>query len=301
VDGVAEAERAKTKQNAAELTKLRRLVEMARKGDITQIVVRLTPSLAQALLATDVLNRRPDMNNVFVLARDMSGGHWRVSHQGLGLGPKLELGDGQHRCLAVIKSGVTVAMTVTVYHAQQDFDEARKTWDVGRKRTKAHVLELGGYVPAGQGKRIAAILESVTHIDKRWPYHPTNDEMVEMYKALATSLGAVTRLPPKEFLAPVCAAFLIAHLKSPSQIDDCIRLVSSKVGYAENSAAHCIVLRLPDLQKAKGQGARPSLMRDTLSLLYKHVKGQSGVTSVKNNEAAYKFFLGDNMRESQGR
>jgi hypothetical protein len=215
----------------------------------------------------------------------------------------MELGDGAHRCLAIVKSGVTATMLVTRYHDRDDYEAARRTWDSGRRRSKANVLELSGLVPKGQGRHTAALLEAVTYVDGRYPSHPTNDDLVAIFNECRAAVEAVAKLSRSEFMAPTRAAFLIAHRKAPKEIEQCIRFVADKVGYQEGSAAHALVLKIPDLQKTKVRRDRDrtGLMKDVLSLLYKHVKGEPGVTVIKQNNTAYAFFLGSHFRETNGR
>jgi hypothetical protein len=292
-------------QLGAEVERLRRaLAEAAVPGTrITTIQWPVTPALAEALLANNPSNRAPSLDVVTQYARDLTQGNWPVSHQGIALGPEMELGDGAHRCLAIIKSGVTPTLLVTRYHERADYEIARRTWDSGRRRSKANVLELSGLVPKGRGRHTAAVLEAVTYVDGRYPGHPTNDDLVAMYNEFRTSVEAVAKLNPAEFMAPTRAAFVIAHRKAPKEVEECIRLVAEKVGYQEGSAAHSLVLKIPELQKTKARKDRDrtGLMKDVLSLLYKHVRGEPGVTVVKQNSAAYAFFLGSHFRETSGR
>jgi hypothetical protein len=290
-------------QLGAEVERLRRaLAEAAVPGTrITTIQWPVTPALAEALLANNPSNRAPSLDVVTQYARDLTQGNWPVSHQGIALGPELELGDGAHRCLAIVKSGVTATMLVTRYHERADYEIARRTWDSGRRRSKANVLELAGLVPKGQGKYTAALLEAVTYVDGRYPGHPTNDDLVAMYQQFKPSIDAVAKLNPHEFLAPTRAAFVIAHRKAALQIDDAIMFVANKAGVLHGSAAHTLVLKLPELQKTKGRKDRVGLMKDVLSLLYKHVRREPGVTVIKQNAAAYQFFLGEHFRESRRR
>jgi len=267
----------------------------------TTIEWNVTPALAEALLRNNTRNRAPSLKVVTLYARDYARNNWSISHQGLALGPTWELGDGAHRCLAIVKSGVTVRMVVTWYRERRDFEAARRTWDSGRKRTKANVLELSGLVPRGQGKHKAALLQAVSYLDGRYPIHPTNEDMVGMYDVLLDHLDAVAELSPSEFLAPTRAAFLIAHRVAPKEVEACIRLVSTKVGLEHGTPVHALVLKLPELQKTKGHHDRAGLMKDVLTLLYKHVKGEPGVTVIKQHTRAYQFFLGEHFREASGR
>lgn len=271
-------------------------------GKITTVEFKISPALAEALLMNNPRNREVSQIRINGYARDMTSGSWQVSHQGIGLGPNYEVGDGQHRLHAIVKSGVSIVATISWYHEQADFDAACIVWDIGRKRSKANALELSGKVGLGRGKYIAATLEAMTYVDGRFTTHPSNEEIVQMYTHVKTSVDTVcAALSPKEFSAPTRAAFVIAHRKSPAEIEDAMEKVTKKIGYAAGSPLHSMVLLLPQVQRAKAQTDRTGLIKDVLSLLYKHVKNQPGVRVLKNNDDAYRFFLGDNFRETQGR
>jgi hypothetical protein len=288
---------------ADERARLRRvLISAHRSGErTTTLQWPLTPALARALLDQNPSNRAPSAAVVDQYARDLAAGQWSLSHQGIALGPDLELGDGAHRCLAVIKSGVTAPVLLTWYYQPRDFEAARRTWDAGRKRTKANVLEMAALVPKGQGAATTSLLLAVALLDSRYALRPTNDELVAMFGELKDSIAVVAPLSPREFLAPTRAAFVVAHRAAPKETEECVRLVSAKVGYQKGSAAHALVLQLPDLQRRKGAHDRAGLMKDVLTLLHQHVKGESGTAAAKARAAAGKLFLGDHLRKDAAR
>jgi hypothetical protein len=302
-DRAARSEHGTATQLSAEVAKLASALREARRPgtSITTIEWEVTPALAEALLRNNPSNRTPSPDVIGRYAHDLVEGNWAVSHQGVALGPDLEVGDGGHRFLAIVKTGTPALMLVAWYHERPHYESARHTWDEGYKRSKANVLELVGLVPRGQGRCTAALLHAVTYVDGRYPSQPTNHDIVVMYKQDKASVAAVAELRPSEFLAPTRAAFLIAHRKAPKEIEQCIRLVSTKAGIDSGSAAQALVLLLPKLQRTKAQADRVGLMKDVLALLYKHVRQEPAVTVIKQNKAAYRFFLGEHFRERVGR
>jgi hypothetical protein len=73
----------------------------------------VTPDLAARWLKNNFGNRPVSDDTVIAYARDMIAGQWVPTHQGIAFNDKDELIDGQHRLLAVVKSGVSVRMMVT--------------------------------------------------------------------------------------------------------------------------------------------------------------------------------------------
>lgn len=80
---------------------------------ITIQVERISPTLAFAYLKANKNNRNVRERVVDAYAREMLAGNWVLQHQGIAFNENGDLVDGQHRLLAIIKSGCTVDLTVT--------------------------------------------------------------------------------------------------------------------------------------------------------------------------------------------
>jgi hypothetical protein len=75
--------------------------------------VQVTPALATEWLAVNTKNRRVKAETVDGYARDMKAGEWLTTHQGVAFNEADELIDGQHRLLAIQKSGSAVLLLVS--------------------------------------------------------------------------------------------------------------------------------------------------------------------------------------------
>lgn len=73
----------------------------------------ITPELAAAYLNKNSVNRNLKDTSIGRLAADMRDGKWRLTHQGIAFYEDGRLSDGQHRLHAIIRSGVSVMMSVT--------------------------------------------------------------------------------------------------------------------------------------------------------------------------------------------
>lgn len=93
---------------------------------------------AKEILKKNMCNRNISNDTVNLYARDMRAGAWQLTHQGILLGYKGVVIDGQHRLMAIVKSGIGQWMLVT-----RD-DNFKSTIDVpvdvGNKRANAFVL-----------------------------------------------------------------------------------------------------------------------------------------------------------------
>lgn len=106
---------------------------------ITFTLTEITPEVAAEMLLHNEGNRRKSRTDIANLAKDMSDGHFRLTHQAIAFDRSGNLIDGQHRLEAVVKSGVTVWMYVARY---RELTTAKALpVDIGRKRTAAQILQ----------------------------------------------------------------------------------------------------------------------------------------------------------------
>lgn len=100
----------------------------------------ITPDQAERWLMSDTnfSNRGLRQHHVEFLAREMSESRWRTTHQGIAFGTNGRLLDGQHRLAAIVRSGLTIEMMVSV-----DLDpEAFRAMDGGITRANADRIHL---------------------------------------------------------------------------------------------------------------------------------------------------------------
>lgn len=104
-------------------------------------LVEVTPSVATAWLDQNTHNRKVRIAHVDRLARDMAAGRYIYTGDPVRFDKHGVLLDGQHRLMAIEKSGVPQTMLV-MYGLSP---EAQKYIDGGRKRSAADALALLGY------------------------------------------------------------------------------------------------------------------------------------------------------------
>jgi len=114
---------------------------------ITHEIVDLTPDLAAELLAsTPAHQRKITQNHVDRISRAMTTGGWVFNPQPLIIDTNGALTDGQHRCAAVIQSGVTIPVVIV----RGADPEVFALVDTGRTRQASQ------FVPGQYGTTIAA-------------------------------------------------------------------------------------------------------------------------------------------------
>lgn len=125
---------------------------------ITSSMETITPAIAKAMLLRNSPNNRPtSRRNIATLAEAMLRGEWQ-EHSQFVIAWDGTLLDGQHRCLAVVESGVTVRASV-LRGCPLDYME---TIDTGKKRTLGDVLHFRGERNA---RALAAALVIVWRIE----------------------------------------------------------------------------------------------------------------------------------------
>lgn len=104
-------------------------------------VVSVTPAIAGEWLGKNAKNRNVSQAAVDLYATDMFNGDWNFTGEPLKFDTKGNLIDGQHRLLAVLKSGKTTSFLVVrgLAAVAQDF------MDSGKKRSAADMLTLRGH------------------------------------------------------------------------------------------------------------------------------------------------------------
>lgn len=85
-------------------------------------VLMITPEAAAEMLRKNSRNRALMLSHVQSLASQMKAGQFRTTHQGIAFLEDGTLADGQHRLAAIVMSGVTVKMMVTVGLTSKEVD-----------------------------------------------------------------------------------------------------------------------------------------------------------------------------------
>jgi hypothetical protein len=169
--------------------------EVARaQAAVTTQTVDLTPTLARVMLGRNPSNRTISEAIVSNYVRDMSSGAWKFNGEPIIVAKDGSLNDGQHRCMAVILSGVPM-QAILVIGVER---ETRTTLDQGRMRTVGDYLSMVGNVDANnlavagrlvwQWRKYSLVSGSPIHRSTKGEIM----EMIEATPAIAKALNAVT-------------------------------------------------------------------------------------------------------------
>lgn len=131
---------------------------------ISTCIETITPEIAKEYLSHNTANRNLRGRILETMVRDMKGGNWKLTHQGIAFDSKGNLVDGQHRLTAIALSGVTVQMMVT----RNVDDDAIMNIDTGAGRTVCDALKIiatktGEDDPAIRHKGVIAAIRTLVY------------------------------------------------------------------------------------------------------------------------------------------
>jgi len=173
---------------------------------MTTQIIKVTPEQAKEWIENaNAKNPRKAINwgNVTRFAEIMEAGKFTTTHQGIAFDRFGNLVDGQHRLLAVIKSGVAIYLMVTTgvsMHCVPDMDQ-------GSKRNTATILDID--------KRLAEIISFLTRIvitqrPGRYDLEVMRSLILDDSKRLIDVCGSTKQ---KISTSPVKAAFVFFEQK----------------------------------------------------------------------------------------
>lgn len=161
---------------------------------VTTEVVTITPTMADAWLENNLNNRKVARSVVDKYARDMSEGRWKFTGDAIRFDVEGTILDGQHRLMAVVKSGVPLT-AVVVYGLPTS---TREVIDTGKARTTSDVVGMAG---VSNSVRVvgAARMLMIYKLDA-WKNKPTlsSSEILNVVRAhpqLVTSAGTLPNIP----------------------------------------------------------------------------------------------------------
>jgi len=142
--------------------------------------ISLTPELAQELLTQNKSNRPVRPRRVDELVKIIEQGKWKHTHQGIAIDSNGILQDGQHRLLAVVKSGITITIELSTDCYPDSFDSI----DTGSVRSRTDALTLVG-IPLVVSRIVAATIPWVYSygegraLSNKSPFSISNSESLD--------------------------------------------------------------------------------------------------------------------------
>lgn len=120
--------------------------------------VVLTPALAADIVAHDPVNRKVRGSNLAKLKREILGGHWDpLKSSPIRFLPTFRMNDGQHRCLAVIETGLPIVVAMCVVTDTIGVDE-------GAGRTLVDHLQLSHKLDENRATLASVVTKALCHV-----------------------------------------------------------------------------------------------------------------------------------------
>lgn len=112
-----------------------------KKSDISVSLVYITPEIAEHYLSYNTQNRKESVSSISFLTQQMNKGLFIENGESIVFDKNMKLTDGQHRLMAIIKSGksyhIPVVKGVNI--------KSMATYDTGKNRSAADVLSINGF------------------------------------------------------------------------------------------------------------------------------------------------------------
>lgn len=236
--------------------------------EVAHAVVAVTPALAEKWLGHNTHNRNVRQTKVEQYARDMATGRWRFNGDPIRFDVNGALLDGQHRLLAVLRSGATV-QALAVYNLAP---EAQDTMDIGAARKLGDQLYLSGETNAST---LGAILRRLVMYDAGirsvgGNNSPTHAEMRDYLDANPEVRAAVDVAARAKKYVP-CNASLFGtayHLCARIDREDANRFfvdqLTEGIGLAPRDPARVLLKRLADISDGRGRANSDDILRYVL-------------------------------------
>lgn len=227
--------------------------------------VMVTPDIAAEFLRSNSTNRPLRRKKVDQYARAMTDGQWQETGQPIIFSKSGRMIDGQHRCAAVMKAGVTVAMTIVRGVA----DAAFTAIDDSAPRTLADILAIEGWAPweARSGATAARYALAYQHGSRKLNLSFANAvarDFVFNHPDLMTSVELLAKLPRKPSPTPhSLGAFL--HFEMAKLDRDAADRFIRQLWTGENLGPDDIVLQLRNRLLARLLGTKKGAELETIA------------------------------------
>lgn len=234
--------------------------------------IDVTPQIAESFLEKNTKNRKIDWNVVHSYAEMMRRGEWQLMPEGISFYEDGSMRNGQHRCRAVIESGMTVRMDVAYGVPNESV-----ICDNQKPRSLQNYCQLSGYSAALSTKAISTLVTTLFYqragrmkIGEATKLKFIRDEAEYLEKAYHMFCAGSRRIANR---APVSAAIYCALRcgVSESVIKRFIEVAESGFQQGEHESA-AIVLRNKIMKLGRGYGGGRAIAEDIFSTTLKAIR-----------------------------
>jgi hypothetical protein len=224
-------------------------------------------SLARLLVTANAArNRKVSMPHVLKLARDMTDGHWYFTGDPVKIDDDDFVIDGQHRLLAIIKSGIAQHLAVLREAAR----DVQLVTDIGRSRTARDQLTIRGSsntTNAAAGAKLLLKWRSGSIMNSQ--YQPTIPEIVMLVESTPELIEAcqrVMKIRTQIARAPM-SALVAAYVEAGALDVNARDFFFEKLTFGDELPQHHPILTLRNRFGSRGAGTHGTRFRQ-LGQLY---------------------------------
>ncbi len=149
---------------------------MATKKNIHAEVITITPAMAKKFLLKNANMRKPSLGWVKDLAREMKRGQWELNGEAIKFNSRGNLIDGQHRLMAIVRSGVSIECLVVT----GSFSDLRL--DMGKRRKFGDVLRGEGEVNCNEKASATRLIFAYENQDMVSKKYTSNIDLLKTFK-----------------------------------------------------------------------------------------------------------------------
>lgn len=218
-------------------------------------VMDVTPEMAKRWLDQNTRNRQISRKKVDTYVKDMEEGRWTLTHQGIAFYSTGELADGQHRLVAVARTGVTVKMQVTTglnIKSGADIDRHRP-------RSETDAIRIGGLSEWMKLQHVSVIKAILNlHSDSAGTYSVKQLTEVgeKIEENVRFAVGAFSHKKRYLTTAPVMAAIAMAYDHvDPVRLYEFADVLLTGMPQSEDRKDDIAAIRLREMLMSGGAGS----------------------------------------------
>ena len=152
---------------------------MRHNSTIQAGIETITPIIAQQMLENNAHNRKPNVANINKIVKALEQEEWQVNGQSIVIDSNGAVGDGQHRLMACMQSGISFDTVVVRGTSPKAFT----TIDIGKNRSAGDVLGIDGVNKKISSKIASVVLKYRGFTEERItrPTRMSNTEVLDTF------------------------------------------------------------------------------------------------------------------------
>jgi len=249
----------------------------------------VTPELAREWLTKNHPQNRPIRETrVRMYAEEMSAGRWRVTHQGVAFDSDGALIDGQHRLMAIVRTGAATHMMVTRGLLVDTF----ALLDQGAFRSAADILRLPTW-------HVAALrcLMTLEHYDSNFASRVRPRDLETRFKQGVEVIAHLRSLNLSNngfTIAPIVGALSYAHPVDPEIVENFFGQVVRGEMLERNDPAYRLRAWVDGRRGGgiTGAGSWLTMMATLQALHHMIVPGTHKISALQPGETGYRIITG---------